>query len=624
MATRLAESPSKEKVYAFYHATFEEYFAALAVDDWHYFLSHVPENPQQGIYRIFEPQWKEVILLWLGREDVKKQQKQDFIKTLVEFEDACDDFYKYRAYFLAAAGIAEFSNCSLTDEIVIQLVTMYFGYFDSENQSHAEFAWPIEQEIYAALLHTNRLKVVQFIVNFIQNTENEYTHYKAAYILGEIGENNPVATNAIISLLKIYRGGDIAEAVYDTLHKIGKNNQELINTILDLIQNPLDEDISLVVSLLANLTNGNSQVITVLEKVIENTQDTEMFYYIAETLAKIEPSNSLIVTAIIKLINDPCDLALGDILEDLPPIIAHHKSELISKIVEVVENSNNEEIISNAICILNKISSSHPLIVTCCLDFIQKSSNRSLQMFGAETLGKIDKYYVLAAMKLIDLLQTEDDEFFIIWALEKISFNSYSSIIAANLMQVIQNCKNESKKINIVNNLIKMQPNSLIAIETLLKLMKTSSDEWVKWRAADSLLTLNKENTIAVTTLVELIQFSTNKSICLKAIETLGTKTNNNSIAVLALVKFIHNYEQKLDFGDKNPFDILIDILPVSEMDRVVNFFKYSLNDEIYKSDLQRFDSCFKLIWHCAQNMSYADFYHAWHDDSFLLQNLET
>jgi predicted NACHT family NTPase len=61
-----AESPD-ETVYAFWHPTFEEYFAALAVDDWDFFLNHVPDNPKQGIYRIFEKQWKEVILLWLGR-----------------------------------------------------------------------------------------------------------------------------------------------------------------------------------------------------------------------------------------------------------------------------------------------------------------------------------------------------------------------------------------------------------------------------------------------------------------------------------------------------------------------------------------------------------------------------
>jgi predicted NACHT family NTPase len=66
-----------EKVYAFYHPTFQEYFAAQAISDWHYFLNHTPHNPAQGTYRIFEPQWKEVILLWLGREDVPYQQKEN-------------------------------------------------------------------------------------------------------------------------------------------------------------------------------------------------------------------------------------------------------------------------------------------------------------------------------------------------------------------------------------------------------------------------------------------------------------------------------------------------------------------------------------------------------------------
>ncbi|MCL6755127.1 hypothetical protein KBT16_30800 [Nostoc sp. CCCryo 231-06] len=59
---------NRKPVYAFFHASFQEYFAAKAIDDWHLFLNHVPKNPSQGIYRIFEPQWKQTILLWLGRE----------------------------------------------------------------------------------------------------------------------------------------------------------------------------------------------------------------------------------------------------------------------------------------------------------------------------------------------------------------------------------------------------------------------------------------------------------------------------------------------------------------------------------------------------------------------------
>lgn len=56
-----AEDPD-EPVYAFFHPTFEEYFAAAAIEDWQFFINHVRDNPNSGIYRIFEPQWKEVIL----------------------------------------------------------------------------------------------------------------------------------------------------------------------------------------------------------------------------------------------------------------------------------------------------------------------------------------------------------------------------------------------------------------------------------------------------------------------------------------------------------------------------------------------------------------------------------
>ncbi|MCC5608711.1 NACHT domain-containing protein [Nostoc sp. CHAB 5834] len=96
-----AESATKEKVYAFYHPTFEEYFAALAIDDWHEFLNHVPDNPALGIYRIFAPQWKEVILLWLGRKDVEREEKNAFLDALVGFDDSCGDFYGFKSSFAA-------------------------------------------------------------------------------------------------------------------------------------------------------------------------------------------------------------------------------------------------------------------------------------------------------------------------------------------------------------------------------------------------------------------------------------------------------------------------------------------------------------------------------------------
>ncbi|MBE9122851.1 hypothetical protein IQ269_19125 [Tychonema sp. LEGE 07199] len=39
------DAETLEGIYAFYHPTFQEYFAALAVEDWHFFLNHTPPTP---------------------------------------------------------------------------------------------------------------------------------------------------------------------------------------------------------------------------------------------------------------------------------------------------------------------------------------------------------------------------------------------------------------------------------------------------------------------------------------------------------------------------------------------------------------------------------------------------
>ncbi|MBC6434602.1 signal transduction protein, partial [Nostoc sp. HG1] len=80
------DAANDEDVYAFFHPNFQEYFAALAIDNWHYFLNHNNTNPnpfikyndQDCVYRIFEPKWKEVILLWFGRRDIKAKNKEEF------------------------------------------------------------------------------------------------------------------------------------------------------------------------------------------------------------------------------------------------------------------------------------------------------------------------------------------------------------------------------------------------------------------------------------------------------------------------------------------------------------------------------------------------------------------
>ncbi|MHC5598168.1 MAG: hypothetical protein ACYTXC_19890 [Nostoc sp.] len=72
--------------------------------DWQYFFNHDRSNLNQGTYRIFEPEWKADILHWFSQKDVDKQQKEDFIQALIDFDDVTlkdylgKQFYKNNSY----------------------------------------------------------------------------------------------------------------------------------------------------------------------------------------------------------------------------------------------------------------------------------------------------------------------------------------------------------------------------------------------------------------------------------------------------------------------------------------------------------------------------------------------
>jgi len=119
-------------------------------------------------------------LLWLGRDEVGKDEKEAFIKALVKFKVGWDKFYGYRAYFLAAAGIAEFKECRLGDEIVRQIVTWGFGYFNKQKQDWRTFIYPIAEIAREVLKETNRKRAISALVELIRKSGYEETQMQVA------------------------------------------------------------------------------------------------------------------------------------------------------------------------------------------------------------------------------------------------------------------------------------------------------------------------------------------------------------------------------------------------------------------------------------------------------------
>ncbi|MEG3941351.1 NACHT domain-containing protein [Microcoleus sp. S36b_A3] len=175
-----------EAICGFYHATFQEYFAACAINNGNFFFKHIHPNSWKGFekysYRIFDPQWKQVFLLWMGRKDINKTYKEALIKDLVNFDDSCGGFYGYRSFLIAASGIAEFKECSIADDIVLWLIQLSFGQcfkfgenrginlnygfsctLEKQNLQHWVFWFAIREAAVETLKQTDKNRVVSIL-----------------------------------------------------------------------------------------------------------------------------------------------------------------------------------------------------------------------------------------------------------------------------------------------------------------------------------------------------------------------------------------------------------------------------------------------------------------------------
>ncbi|SKB13689.1 Putative signal transduction protein with Nacht domain (fragment) [Planktothrix sp. PCC 11201] len=323
------DTRTKKPVYAFFHPTFQEYFAACAIEDWHFFLNHQIPPVSSCSYRIFERQWKEVILLWLGRRKIEGKQKEEFIDALVNFEDGCGEwgkqdkvdrgFYEYRAYFLASEGIAEFKDYSKVDEVIVQIFKWSFNDFDNKKKKRVNFFYLIINEARQALEQTQHPKAINALVQLLNSLhlsnltpwQVNLTRWQVAESLGTIDPGNQIAIHTLVQLLNSPElDDDILWQGVVSLGQIAQGNQKVIDALVELFISPeLDDDIRWqIAESLKEIDPGNKTAIDSLVEVLNSSElDDDTLWLVLESLGQISQGNQnqKAINALMQLLNSP-------------------------------------------------------------------------------------------------------------------------------------------------------------------------------------------------------------------------------------------------------------------------------------------------------------------------------
>jgi Effector-associated domain 4/NACHT domain len=282
------------KIYAFYHSTFQEYFAARSITNWHYFFAgDLDRQPP-----IFSPDWHETILFWFGRGDIPNSDKEACIEALINFDKERGGFYYYRAYFFAAAALAEFPASSHAATIIDRLLAWRFAEFISAQNIWQFYPLPIQDGARLALRQADRIAAITGLAKFIYTVENPFLKWQAAHSLGKVFDpGNPIAIQALTDAIGSVYSGDLCIKICESLHKIDPEyNQLAIDKLVDIIA--VKKTASLVRK--AAFTLGKLSIVGVASPMenrgLENNECQKLFELAIDTLATIIESSVTVVT----------------------------------------------------------------------------------------------------------------------------------------------------------------------------------------------------------------------------------------------------------------------------------------------------------------------------------------
>jgi HEAT repeat protein len=656
-----ADDPT-QAVYAFYHPTFEEYFAALGIDDGRFFLNPVPRNPmaKNASYRIFAPQWRQVFLLWLGRKDVDKAQKDGLIGSMMKFKDGCGGFHSDRAFLLAAVGIAEFKDCTYADAIVNQLVQLEFGQLEFGNFNWLKLGWTIWLKLGWAILSGNGIlfdgttradgatitfsitdsqRVIRELVRVLATTQDEDTRRSAAESLGAIDPGNETAIRELVRVLATTQNENTRRSAAESLGAIDPGNETAIRELVRVLATTQNENTRRsAAESLGTIDPGNETAIRELVRVLATTQDEDICRRAAESLSNIAPGNETAIRELVRVLATTQDEDIRRRAAESLGNIASGNETAIGALVRVLETTQDKYTRGRAAKSLGNIATGNETAIGALVRVLEATQDEDTRRSAAESLSNIASGNKTAIRALVWLLATTQYKY-----TRRSAAESLGTIASGNetaiqaLVQVLETTQNEDTRWRAAESLGTIDPGSETAIQALVRVLETTQDECTRWRAAESLGTIDLGNETAIQALVQVLETTQNEYIRRCAAESLGTIDSGNETAIRELVRVLETTQN--EYTRRSVAESLGNIAPGNEMAiralvRVLettqnkytrrsaakSLGKIGMNSEeairVLARSLRRHlrnKEAYQLMIKCAETLSYPKFFQAFH-----------
>ncbi|MGF1933853.1 MAG: HEAT repeat domain-containing protein [Nostoc sp. ChiQUE02] len=568
--------------------------------DWQYFFNHDRSNLNQGIYRIFEPEWKADILHWFSQEDVDKQQKEDFIQALIDFDDGCGDFYRYRAYFLAAEALSQFPECSLGDAIVEQLLKWSYAYFRQDKRDWQILPKPLVKTARKTLELTDRKRVIAAFVHLVHTTESRTVLRLAAEKLGELDLSNKSAITALLLLMKQDKS-DYWWFGIGSLGKIGYGNETAIAALIKFIKMKPDEittngyltleDIYQdAIRALGKIANGNRIAIATLIDFIQKYKDDVIFLHAAKALWDIDPGNAI----------------------------------ALNTLVQILETTETPSLLDMSIAYLMAIDPGNKAAITILTERIKTTQNELLRRRATFRLRELDSGNRVAInttnlTRLTPAVENKQTFCQISQNFEEISVGDETAI--ASLVQTIETTLSEEINFFAIRDLGKIAVGNSIAIASLIKFLQINQGDTICFDAAQALWQIDPGNAVALKSLAYILETSASASLINRVVTYLlkidpENKTGiaiGNKVAITTLSQIFETTQHQASEDEYllNIAETLTNILKSEHLPELVIALKDYLSEPCYKNSSYCYEAVFNIIWHCAENMTYQDFYKA-------------